>query len=201
MKRTLAAPVRHEIDPIRGSRFVADAIPVSDDVQAARCVSRIRSDLGDASHHCWAYRLAPEGVVVRASDAGEPRGAAGAPILRRLEGLDLVDALVVVTRWFGGTKLGVGGLMRAYGAAAAAVLANATLVAFIPMTRIQVSHPYSLEGRVRALLVAEGHEPLQAHYGADIRLVLALPESDLDAFVARLNDVTAGAARIERHSQ
>ena len=121
--RTLVRPHRVEIEKVKGSRFLADAVPVADEARALAVVEGVRAEHPDASHHCWAYRL--EGGRERADDDGEPRDSAGAPILRHLQGADLADVVVVVTRWFGGTKLGRGGLVRAYGAAAAAVLADA----------------------------------------------------------------------------
>ena len=153
--RTVSAAIRHEIDPIQRSRFVAHAVPVADVSAAEAALADVQMRFPDASHHCWAYRLAPAGVVYRVSDAGEPRGSAGVPILKRIEGLDLVDVLVVVTRWFGGTKLGVGGLMRAYGGAAAAVLSRAQIVEIVPMARVEVRYPYASEGRVKAVLAAQ----------------------------------------------
>ena len=201
VKRTLASAVRHEIDPIQGSRFVADAVPVPDAEAAVAAVARIRDELTDASHHCWAYRLGPEGAAYRTSDAGEPRGSAGMPILKRIEGLDLVDVLVVVTRWFGGTKLGVGGLVRAYGGAAAAVLREGDLVECVPLVRVEVTYPYTYEGRVKALLAAARLARPDAHYGADVRLTFDIPLGDVDAFVARLGDATSGTARVQTYSQ
>ena len=194
--RTVAAPIRHEIDPILGSRFVADVVPVTDAEGAAAAIAAVQAQFPDASHHCWAYRLAPAGVAYRVSDAGEPRGSAGVPILKRIEGLDLVDVLVIVTRWFGGTKLGVGGLMRAYGGAAAAALAHAALIDVVPMARVEVRYPYTAEGRVKALLAAESHEPLDARYAADVRVAFEVPVTQVEEFVSKLADATSGAAVI-----
>ncbi|MCA9739293.1 MAG: YigZ family protein, partial [Gemmatimonadetes bacterium] len=119
---TVARAVRVEIPRIKGSRFIADLVPVSDAAQADAAVDAARAAFPDARHHCFAWRVGARGDTFRFGDDGEPAGSAGRPILQHLEGLDVTDAVLVVTRYFGGTKLGVGGLIRAYGGAAAAAL-------------------------------------------------------------------------------
>ena len=120
--RTIAAALSTEIEPIKKSRFVADAAPVSSPEEALRFIESIQAQTPDAGHHCYGWRLQAGDAGWRVSDDGEPGGTAGMPILARIDGQDLCGVVVVVTRWFGGTKLGKGGLIRAYGAAAAAVL-------------------------------------------------------------------------------
>ena len=194
--RTLAAAVRAEIEPIQGSRFVADAAPASDAEAALALVERIQAEFPGATHHCWAYRLPPSGVEYRTSDAGEPRGSAGVPILKRIEGTGLVGVAVVVTRWFGGTKLGVGGLVRAYGAAAAAALAAARVIDVTPARAWVVRYPYECERNVQALLAARSWRAVDAAYGAEITLRFLIPEHDTARFQASFADATAGRAEI-----
>jgi uncharacterized YigZ family protein len=199
--RTLAAAARAEIEPIERSRFLADAAPVADAEAALALVERVRAEFPDATHHCFAYRLPPAGVEYRASDAGEPRGSAGVPILKRIEGAGLVGVAVVVTRWFGGVKLGVGGLMRAYGAAAAAALAKGGAVEVAPSSPWVVRYPYECERGVQALLASPSWPSAWlrggAEYGAEIALAFAVPEGDEEPFAARFADATAGRARVE----
>ncbi len=107
---------------VRGSRFIATAIPISSREHVSEAIDDLRKEFWEASHHCYAYQLAPDGSDYRFSDDGEPSGSAGKPILLVLQRAELLDTLIVVTRYFGGTKLGVGGLARAYGEAAADVL-------------------------------------------------------------------------------
>ena len=165
---SIPSALRHEIDPILGSRFVADVAPASDATSALELVERVRAEFPDASHHCWAWRLPPAGIDFRYSDDGEPRGSAGVPILKRIEGAGLVGVCAVVTRWFGGTKLGVGGLMRAYGGAAAAALAEVGSVEVVPTTPCTVVYPYECEGNVQALLAfGRGLEALDTGRWAD----------------------------------
>ena len=192
--RTVRARSRHEIDRVRGSRFVGDVIPVDSPEQAQRELEGVRSEFPDASHHCWAYRLGHDGQVYRFSDDGEPGGSAGRPILQQIEGHDLTGLLVVVTRYFGGTKLGVGGLVRAYGGSAAAALDRAAVVTVAITRTVVIEHPYDCSGEVRRLLESRGLNPVAAEYGEATRLRLEVPVAETDAFLRRLGDVTAGRA-------
>ena len=119
---TLAGPAAAEPPKTRGSRFLADAVPVRTEAEALAAVAAVRAREHAATHVCWAFRLGAGGDTWRTQDDGEPGHSAGAPILREIEGRDLSDVVVAVTRYYGGTKLGVGGLVRAYGEAAAAAL-------------------------------------------------------------------------------
>src|SRR5690625_6678228 len=110
----------HELK-IKDSRFIAESFGVEDVDHALSLIETIRRREHSATHHCWAYRI--DADTFRFNDDGEPSGTAGAPILRQIEGRELINTLVVVTRYYGGTKLGTGGLIRAYGDAAAEVLA------------------------------------------------------------------------------
>jgi len=195
---SIARPARRELEPIQGSRFVADAAPTRDADAALELVARARAEFPDATHHCWAYRLPPAGAEFRYSDDGEPHGSAGVPILKRIEGAALIGAGVVVTRWFGGTKLGVGGLMRAYGAAAAAALTAAGSVQVVPSVPWTVRYPYDCEGNVAALLSAHPWKPVSADYAGEVTLRFRIPEDDQERFAALFADATAGRARAVR---
>ena len=193
---SIPSALRHEIDPILGSRFVADVAPASDATSALELVERVRAEFPDASHHCWAWRLPPAGIDFRYSDDGEPRGSAGVPILKRIEGAGLVGVCAVVTRWVGGTQLGVGGLMRAYGGAAAAALAEVGSVEVVPTTPCTVVYPYECEGNVQALLAAHPWRPFESDFGAEITLRFQIPEDDCGRFEALFGDATAGRAQV-----
>lgn len=124
---TLAAPARAEIE-VKRSRFVCDVAPVSSEDAAREFVERVRSGSRDARHHCSASVLGADGATRRSNDDGEPSGTAGAPMLDVLVGHGLTDVVAVVTRWFGGTLLGTGGLIRAYGDAVSLALDGATVL-------------------------------------------------------------------------
>ena len=148
--RTIAAPLRYEIEKIKGSRFIADVIPASDATAMEAGLAEVRAAFPDATHHCWAWRL--DGDASRNSDDGEPSATAGLPILQQIDRLDLARTLVVVTRYYGGVKLGAGGLIRAYGAAAKAALDAAEVVVTPVTVRIDVRHTYEQSGVVKGVL-------------------------------------------------
>ncbi|MFA9446747.1 YigZ family protein [Egicoccus sp. AB-alg6-2] len=122
---TIAARVRTESE-VKASRFVADLVPVADLAAAEAAIAGIRREFHDARHHCTALVLGPDGQQQRSSDDGEPSGTAGAPMLAVLRGAAVTDVVAVVTRYFGGTLLGTGGLARAYGGAVGDAVAAAT---------------------------------------------------------------------------
>lgn len=188
--RTLLRPHRAEVERVRGSRFVGEAAPASSETQALGVVAAARAATPDASHHCWAFRL--EGGRERASDDGEPRDTAGAPILRHLRGSGLEDVVVVVTRWFGGTKLGRGGLVRAYGDAAAAVLASAPTGVRQILVEFDLDHDYELSGPVDAVVAAHDAQVEDATYGARVHLRVAVPRGRAAPFADAVVDATAG---------
>ena len=188
--RTVAAPATVELPRISGSRFVGHAAPAASEDAALAVVDACREEDPDATHHCWAYVLA-DGRA-RSSDDGEPRDTAGAPILRHLQGSGLADVVVVVTRWYGGTNLGRGGLVRAYGDAAAAVLDAVAVVEQVPTELRTLEHDYALTGAVDAVLAAHDVQTVDAEYGAAVRRVVAVPARAVEAFTADLRDATAG---------
>jgi len=196
--RVLDEPLRHEIDKISGSRFIADVIPVANVEEASAALERIRAEYHDARHHCWAYRIGIEGETWRSSDDGEPSGSAGVPILKQLAGHDVTDLVAVVTRYFGGTKLGVGGLVRAYGGAADEALERAVIREVIITERVLVDHDYELSSPVQAVLAKAKLTPVEADYGESVRLVLEIPIARADAVVRDLEEATAARAKIER---
>ena len=132
---------------IKKSRFLALAAPVESPEAAFAWLQQQHH--ADASHHCWAYRI---GELYRFNDDGEPTGSAGKPILAAIDGQELDRVVCVVIRWFGGTKLGVGGLVRAYGGTAAQCLRNAVHAPIVLMTKHRVRVPFDTSGMVRALL-------------------------------------------------
>lgn len=193
---TVAREGRCEIDKIKGSRFIGSCAPVPDEAGARAFLDRVRAEFSDARHHGSAWRLGADGATFRYDDDGEPSGSTGQPILRQIDGAGLTGIVVVVTRWFGGTKLGVGGLVRAYGAAAAAVL-EATPHERVQITRgLDVTYPYECEGAVQGVLSAAGLQPLEAAYGAEIRMRFQVPVARVESFCAELVERTGGRADV-----
>jgi len=173
-----------EIPKVKGSRFIGEVYPVASVEDAEARLNAVRKAFHDATHHCYAYRLGPEGDVFRSSDDGEPSGSAGGPILRQLESSGLSDTLVVVVRYYGGTKLGTGGLVRAYGSAAEAVL-NATERKVRQLFR-EVSLRFGYDDTAPVMRLVDRYEAriVSSRYGTDTVLKLAVPRSSVDKLLA-----------------
>lgn len=185
--RAPAGEARAEVRE-KGSRFLALVRP-ADGAEAAReAVEELRRDHPDATHVCWAWRLGPE-AAERSSDAGEPAGTAGMPMLRVLRGADLSDAVAVVARWFGGTKLGKGGLARAYAAAVREALAGLPVAEKVPVEELLLDLPYERLGAVKRLIRPPEVELRSEQYGAAVRLTLAVREGARAALEAELADL------------
>jgi len=186
---------RYTLDPIKGSRFIATVAPAASEAEALATVRAVEAELSDARHHCWAYRLR-ENRRCRSSDAGEPGGSAGRPILAQIEGHDVFDVAVVVTRYFGGVKLGIGGLIRAYGGCAGKALDAADLVTVIATTALQISHAYSDTAAVDAVIGQAALVRRNARYDAQVHLVLDVPSEALEEVQRALIDGTAGRIQL-----
>jgi uncharacterized YigZ family protein len=180
--------------PIKGSRFIADVLPVTTPNEAMRQLKAIRTISADATHHCWAYRLYAAGQS-RSSDDGEPGGSAGRPILAQIEGHSLFDVLVVVTRFYGGTKLGVGGLIRAYGGAAGKALDRVEIRSVEQTQPLRIAFAYGLTKAIDAVLRDHKMSPVQTTFEAEVEMQLAVPVDSLGHLRADLLEQTAGQIR------
>lgn len=172
----------------RGSRFRARLVPVGDERAAKASLDRVRDEERSATHHCWAWRLGWP-PMERSSDAGEPSGTAGAPILRAIESAGVSDCLLVVSRWFGGTKLGRGGLVRAYGAVARACLEGADLSERVETRRLLLEFPYERTGDVERLLGSERVTIRERSFGEGVLLEVELEVGRLEPLRAALADL------------
>ncbi|MDB4949454.1 MAG: hypothetical protein JWM27_2103 [Gemmatimonadetes bacterium] len=184
---------------VKGSTFLALAAPAEDEEAARARLEPVQRRHFDASHHCSAWRF--RGGLWRANDAGEPSGSAGAPILAAIDGAGVTDCIVVVTRWFGGTKLGVGGLVRAYGDAAALALAAAPRRVGVPAVRLRITYGYEhTAAAMRALERAGAAEIEHGYAGAGERGVMefAVPAASEAALADALREATSGALAPER---
>lgn len=184
------------------SRFIGELWPVSSEEEARAQIAAVKKKYPDARHHCWAWIL-PDGAF-RWSDDGEPGGTAGGPMLEVLRGADLFGVLCVVTRYFGGTLLGSGGLVRAYSKAAALALADAGTEPDPEKTVLTITVGWESIDRAHRLVREYGGTLLSSDYEADPRAALLraeLLESDADAFIARLTDVTGGRAAAQRERE
>ncbi|MFR9676466.1 YigZ family protein [Streptomyces sp. TR06-5] len=186
----------HETE-VNRSRFRCVLAPVATEEEARRLVGRIRAEHPTAGHHCWAYVLGADAELQRASDDGEPSGTAGVPMLRMLLRRDTRNVVAVVSRWFGGTKLGAGGLIRAYGGAVGAALDSLGTVTRRRRRLAAVTVGHERAGRLENALRAAGHEVHDVRYGAEATIELALPAAEVASFRAWLDDTTSGSAHLE----
>jgi uncharacterized YigZ family protein len=177
-----AAPAGESRAEIRekGSVFLAVIGPAADEAAAKALLAGLEKEFPGATHCCWAWRLGSP-PRERSADAGEPAGTAGMPILQALRGAGLSDVMAVVARWFGGTRLGKGGLARAYAAAAREALQGLPAVRKVPTARLAVEVPYEKVGAVKRLLRPPEIELEAEEYGAAARLVLAVHEEREEA--------------------
>ena len=188
MPHTLAAPAHSELI-IKKSRFIGCVQPMPDRASAQAHVDALWKEHPGAAHICWALLAGGQSAAV---DDGEPGGTAGRPMLDVLRHQDLEGVLATVVRYFGGVKLGAGGLVRAYTDTVAQALLTATKVPLQRMTHLQCLVPYALEGLLRREIDAAGAELVQVQHGQLVTLQLRLPEAQAAAFVQRINDLGQG---------
>ena len=192
MSETLTAPARLAVE-IRHSRFLALAAPVDDAAQALAWLACVHD--ASASHHCWAYRI---GNDHRSSDDGEPGGSAGRPILAAIDGQAVDAVMVVVLRWFGGTRLGVGGLVRAYGGTAAECLRLAPRRPLVRYARLTVRSPFADIAAVHAAIAVHGCRKHGEAFAADgVHVALAVPVEHVAALEAQLRDASRGRIAVD----
>jgi len=189
---TLAGP--HSIsEEIKRSRFIARAAPLRSAEEASALVAELSDP--DATHNCWAWRV---GEAYRSSDDGEPGGTAGRPILSAIDKQGIDGALVVVTRFYGGIKLGAGGLVRAYGGAAARCLREAAKVEVHPTVRVTTRVPFDATGVLYGLLDGLETTDREERWSEQgLVIVATVRVADLDRFRSALADATRGQGRIE----
>lgn len=189
---TLATRHAHALEA-RRSRFIAHAAPAATPEQAQAFLREVA--VRDATHNCWAWRI---GGDYRSSDDGEPAGTAGRPILAAIDGQGLDRVMVVVTRWYGGTKLGAGGLVRAYGGAAAECLRLAPRIPIVETTLLAIHVGFDDIGSVHGLLpLSDAAMRDESFDAAGARIVVELPVDGLEALKARLIDATRDRVRFD----
>lgn len=177
---------------VRKSRFLARARPIDDADAALAFVAGIGER--DATHHCWAYRI---GTLYRFNDDGEPAGTAGKPILQAIDSQNVDNVVVVVTRWFGGIKLGAGGLARAYGGCAAECLRLAAKGPKVALAIVRVRCDFASAAAVHAWLRDHSAIKRGERFLEDgVELDLELPQAEVRALIERVRDVTRGRGQV-----
>ena len=192
-----AAETRIEVR-VKNSRFLSTVAPVFSVEEAKEFVARIKEEFADATHNVPAYVVGHgPAVTAHCNDDGEPAGTAGRPVLAVLQGSGLGDAAIVVTRYFGGTKLGTGGLVRAYGDAARAVLEAAPRAEKVPTHTVLFAVPYPIFEQVRLQVGAHKGQILEETFAADVTLAVRFAVEMLAPFQAALSELSNGSVRAE----
>lgn len=188
--QTIAEATEAEIK-VEGSRFIAEALPVATREAAESEIEAVRNREHQATHHCTAYRLGRDGDDFRYNDDGEPSGTAGPPILRQIDARGLTNTLVIVTRYFGGTKLGTGGLVRAYGEAASRVLDRAEIVERVVRVPVQLQFAYDDTAAANQLLHRFDVDVTTRDYTDVTTWTVAVRQSQVDAFLDAFTNALA----------
>ncbi|CAN5510496.1 YigZ family protein [soil metagenome] len=192
--RTIAHDGQHEIEILK-SRFICSVFRVVDDVEARGYLEQLRKRYWDANHNCYAYIIGEGGRLQKASDDGEPSGTAGVPMLEVLKRRELVDVLAVVTRYFGGTKLGAGGLIRAYGRSVTEGLNEVGIVERRPRAIVEIEVDHSTAGRLENSFRNSIYTLADTRYEDAVTFVTHLPDEDVPELNAWLGEQTNGSVQ------
>jgi uncharacterized YigZ family protein len=172
-----------------GSRFIAHAYPVETEEEVKEIVASLKKEYYDARHHVYAYRIGYKGDKFRANDDGEPSGSSGRPVLGQIDSNSLSDILVVVVRYFGGIKLGIPGLIRAYRTATADAIANAQIVEKIASKTYRIHFGYMSMNGVMKVMKDMGLEQKNQKFDMECSIDTSVRLSQIDTFLERLSDV------------
>lgn len=180
------------------SRFIAELYPVTSEEEAIGILEKVKKKYWDARHHCWAFVLGEEQPLERCSDDGEPSGTAGKPILEVIRGAQLRNVMLIVTRYFGGTLLGTGGLVRAYTSASKEAIASADVIVKISGYRLKIKTDYTGLGKIQYLLAQRGIEIEDSEYAENVVLTIVIPKDDEQGLIKELTEATNAQAEIEK---
>jgi len=173
----------------KGSRFIASAYPVSDIEEIRTIIDNIRKEYHDARHHCYAYMIGYERITWRVNDDGEPSGTAGRPILGQINSFGLTNILIVVTRYFGGTLLGVSGLIQAYKSAAASAIGNSEIVSYTVQEFYEISFPYISLNTLMKMLKEEGIGQSEQSFDLECKMRINFRLSARDRILMKLSRI------------
>lgn len=194
--RTVARAGVHETE-VNRSRFLCALAPAATEREAQDFIAGVRKEHADATHNCFAYVIGADAAVQKASDDGEPGGTAGVPMLQMLLRRDMRYVVAVVTRYYGGVKLGAGGLIRAYGGSVGEALDTLGTLTRRRFRLATVTVDHQRAGKVRHDLLSTGRQVRDVRYDEAVTIEIGLPDADVESFRAWLADVTAGTAGLE----
>lgn len=186
---------------IKKSIFLATLIPVKNEEEAQEAIAKMKKEKRDATHNCSAYRIGTERIYEKSSDDGEPQGTAGHPMLHVLQMNELTNTLAIVTRWFGGIKLGAGGLTRAYTQSLAGAVKEADLVRYTPHEKYTVSFPYTTAGAFENHIKGTDIIVKDRQFSDKVTVTfLTLPDK-AETHTRWLTDATGGKAEIQNDGE
>jgi len=177
------------------SKFIAHAIPVSNEKEALEFINSKKAEFWDATHNVFSYNVFEDNYIQRSSDDGEPSGTAGPPIVEVISKAGLQNVVLVVTRYFGGTQLGAAGLLRAYGKAASMCLENAEIVNKILCNEVSVMFEYTLLGRLQNVLHVKDYEIKSVTYEKDVEMTVLVPVDNMEQFMGIVEEALNGRVK------
>ncbi len=183
------------------SRFLGKIKPVETEEEALAFIESIKKQYWDARHNCYAYIIGEHSESIRCSDDGEPSGTAGKPMLEVLQNNELKNVVVVVTRYFGGTLLGTGGLVRAYTQATQAALEEAQVATMTLMSVMEIRTDYNAIGKLKYMFTQADTLIMEEEYGVDVTVTIAIPVIEKETMQQKLVEVTSGKVAIEEKEQ
>jgi len=183
------------------SRFIATVAPVSSEEEAIEFIEQMKKKYWDATHNCSAYIIGNEIPLMRCSDDGEPSQTAGKPMLDVLIAHELTDLVVVVTRYFGGTLLGTGGLVKAYQSATIEGLKNSTIITKELGTKLSITTDYNFIGKIQYFIGQESIPVLSSEYTDIVQLQLIIPTNKVQGLIKKITELTNGTAKLEELEQ
>ena len=186
---------------VKNSRFLAEAFVVANAEAAREKLRNQKVRFSDASHVVHAFIVGPEGTVMGCSDDGEPSGTSGRPVREVLKGSGVTNVILTVTRWFGGTKLGTGGLVKAYTESAQGVVAQMKTHELVAMSRFETVVPYGLYEQVKKLLATHGAEVQSESFGEGVSLSGRLREAETAPLAVQLRDLSRGKVELQTEAE
>jgi uncharacterized YigZ family protein len=194
--KTIAKTTEGVIFKDRGSKFLGYAFPVGSEEAIEKCLKKVQDEHPQANHWCYAWRLGKNYEHYRVNDDGEPSNSAGMPIYGQIQAFELTEVFIVVVRYFGGTKLGVGGLITAYKTTAAETLKKAKTLKRTIKKQVEIIYEYDDTSKIRALINREKPEIISEEFGVKCKIIMGIPVSKVKGFKERFNGWKNANARI-----
>ncbi len=183
------------------SRFIATVRPVKSEEEAKQFIDEMKKKYWNATHNVFAYQIGERNELQRFSDDGEPQGTAGMPVLNVLKGEDIKDTAIVVTRYFGGTLLGTGGLVRAYGKAAKEGVLAAGIAELVLYAKYEVVTEYTESGKVQYEILQEGHVLFDTQYSDKVVYIVLVKSEEAEVFEKKMTDIFRGSTPFEKQGE